>query len=206
MTAEADAALDRGTQTAQALREFDVTRRILLETLRRYLAASGLPRTVAKSFEFSGYTVPAGAWLIVGNTVAHHLPECFPNPERFDFERYTPGREEDKQPGAFAPFGLGIHRCLGSNFAAIQIMLAFFKIVREVELGLDPPGYKLKIKHIRTSNPAPSLNFRVLEQRWTGNGIGHDGGACPDAAYFRPWCRVPCLRPRFGRPNRFDPV
>ena len=116
MTAEADAFFDQATLTARGLRELDVTRRVVLETLRMYPAIPGLMRTVANSFEFGGYTVPARANVIIGNTVSHHLPEYFPEPERFDIERYTPERAEHEQPGAFAPFGLGTHRCLASKF------------------------------------------------------------------------------------------
>ena len=65
--------------------------------------------------------MPANTKVIVGNTAAHHLPQYFPHPERFDIDRYLPGRAEHKQRGAFEPFGLGTHRCLGSNFAEAQV-------------------------------------------------------------------------------------
>lgn len=165
MTAEADAFFDRGTLTARELRELDITQRIVLETLRMYPAVPALTRTVSNSFEFAGYTVPARARVIIGNTVAHHLPESFPDPERFDIERYTPQRAEHRQPGAFAPFGLGTHRCLGSNFAEIQIALTLLTIVREVELALDPPDYELEIRRIPTPHPARSFRFRIPDER-----------------------------------------
>ena len=169
MTAEADALFDRETLTARGLSELDVTQRILLETMRLYPAVPALMRTVSNSFEFAGYTVPARVKVIVGNTVAHHLPECFPDPERFDIERYTPERAEHRQPGAFAPFGLGTHRCLGANFAELQIALTLLTVVREVELALDPPDYELEIRRMPAQHPAPSLKFRVLGKRGNGN-------------------------------------
>ena len=168
MTAEADALFDQGTLTAQGLRQLDVTHRVVLETLRMYPVIPGLTRTVANSFEFAGYTVPAGATVIVGNTVAHQLSECFPHPERFDIERYTPERAEHRQPGAFAPFGLGTHRCLGSDFAEVQIALTLLTMVRDVELTLASPGYELKIKHTPTPHPAPSFKFRASPRRRNG--------------------------------------
>ena len=168
MTAEADAVLGRGTLTAKELRGLDVTRRIVLETLRMYPAIPGLMRTVANSFEFAGYTVPARANVIIGNTVSHHLPAYFPEPERFDIERYTPERAEHEQPGAFAPFGLGTHRCLGSNFAEIQIALTLLTIVREVDLAFSTPGYRLKVKHLPAPHPGPSFKFRATRRRRSG--------------------------------------
>ena len=167
MTAEADACFDGEPLTARGLRELDVTQRILQETLRMYPAVPALTRTVTNSFEFAGYTVPARAEIIVGNTVAHHLPELFPDPECFDIDRYTPERAEHRQPGAFAPFGLGTHRCLGSNFAEVQIALTLLTIVREFELALHPSDYELKITRMPAQHPAPSLKFRILDERTT---------------------------------------
>ena len=165
MTAEADDFFGRGSLTAEGLRGLDVTRRIVLETLRLYPAAPVLSRTVANAFEFAGYTVPAGARVIVGHTVAHHLPELYPDPERFDIERFMPERAEHEQPGAFAPFGLGTHRCLGSRFAETQIALTLLTIIREVELAPVPPGYELKVDRIPTPHPSPSFRFRILNER-----------------------------------------
>ena len=133
-----------------------------------YPAIPGLMRTVANSFEFGGYTVPARANVIIGNTVSHHLPEYFPEPERFDIERYTPERAEHEQPGAFAPFGLGTHRCLASNFTEIQIALTLLTIVRDVEVTLSTPGYDLKVNHIPMPRPGPSFRIRVSPRRGSG--------------------------------------
>ena len=165
VTAEADALFAQPMLTAQVLHDLDVTRRVVLETLRLYPAIPGLPRTVANSFEFGGYTVPARANLIIGNTVPHSLSEYFPEPERFDIDRYTPERTEHQQPGVFAPFGLGTHRCLGDNFAEVQIALTLLTIVREVELTLSPRGYKLKVGHLPGPHPSPSFKFRVSPRR-----------------------------------------
>ena len=161
MTAEADALFDQGSVTAEGLHRLDVTRRILMETLRMYPVIPGLPRTAANSFEFGGYTVPFGSKIIVGNTVPHYLPHIFPNPERFDIDRFLPERAEHRQPGAFAPFGLGTHRCLGSDFAEVQITLTLLTIVRHAAIRLDQPGYNLKIVQAPAPHPAKSFKFRL---------------------------------------------
>ena len=161
---EADALFDQGALTAEGLSRLDVTKRIFMETLRMYPAIPGLMRTAANSFEFGGYTVPAGSKIIVGNTVAHHLPHCFPDPERFDIDRFLPERAEHGQPGVFAPFGLGTHRCLGSNFAEVQVILTLLTIARHAEIELAPPGYNLKIEQAPTPHPARSFKFRLLRR------------------------------------------
>ena len=164
MTAEVDALFDRGPPTEQGLRQLDITHRILLETLRMYPVIPGMTRTASNSFEFAGYHIPAGTQVMIGNTVGHHLPELFPDAQRFDIDRYAGDRAEHRQP-AYAPFGLGRHRCLGSGFAEIQIALTMATIVREAELVLARPGRPLKIKPMPTRHPDAGFRFRLVRRR-----------------------------------------
>ena len=144
MTAEVDTLFDRGIPTKNELSDLNVTHRVTLETLRMYPIVPGLTRIVSNSFVFGGFTIPAGTQVLIGNTVSHHLPECFPNPDRFDIDRYLPGRAEHRQPGAFAPFGVGRHRCLGEGFAEVQIVVTMATLVREAKLALVHPKRPLK--------------------------------------------------------------
>ena len=165
MSAEADASFAHGTLTEEAVRRLDVTHRVALETLRMYPIAPAITRTVSNTFEFAGYTIPAGEKVIVATTVPHHLPRYFPEPERFDIERYTPERREHRQPGVFAPFGVGPHVCLGAGFAEVAIAATMATIVRDVELSLDPPDYRLKISPVPTPSPDERFRFRVTRRR-----------------------------------------
>ena len=167
MTAEADAVFTDGALSAQTLRQMDVTHRVALETLRMYPIAPAITRTVSNSFEFGGYTIPAGERVIVATTVPHYLPEYFPEPERFDIERYTPERGEHRKPGVFAPFGAGPHICLGAGFAEVAIAVTMATIVHEADLALDPPDYQLKISPAPTPSPDDGFRFRVLRRRQT---------------------------------------
>ena len=174
MTAEVDAWFDRGALTAQGLRELDVTHRIALETLRMYPIIPAIPRVVTNAFEFGGYEVAAGSPVLIGNTVAHHLAEYFPDPGRFDIERYGRERAEHRQHGAFAPFGVGRHRCLGLGFAEVQIAATMATIVHETELTLERPERPLKIKHAPLPHPAPSFRVRAVRRR-SGNASERSG-------------------------------
>ena len=165
MQSEVDDLYERGPPTPEGLRKLDVTHRVALETLRIYPIIPAVPRIVSNSFEFGGYRVPAGAQVLLGTTVSHHLPECFPDPERFDIERYSQSAQQHRQPGAFAPFGVGRHRCLGSGFSEVQVALTMATIVREAELVLDRPERPLKIKLTPAPHPDASLRFRLVRRR-----------------------------------------
>jgi len=67
--------------------------------------------------------------------VSHRVPECFPDPERFD-----PNRSEHENVFAAIPFGGGRRKCVGNAFALLQVKSIFCALLARHELELvDPP-------------------------------------------------------------------
>ena len=166
--AEADALFAQGTPTVQGVQQLDVIKRAYMETLRLYSVVPVTVRTVSNSFEFAGYTVPAGQQVILPFSVPHYLPEYFPNPERFDIDRFAPPRNEHMQSGVYMPYGLGTHRCLGEHLAEFMTKTAMATVLHDLDLALDPPDYVLtnrKIKGMPTRHPNKSFRFRLLGRR-----------------------------------------
>ena len=162
---EADRLFANGQPTWEGLRGMDATHRAAMETMRMYPVAPLLFRTVTNAFELGGYRIPAGENVIIATTVPHYLPECFPEPHRFDIDRYTQERAEHRRPEVYAPFGLGAHRCLGNGFAEVHIAVTMATLLHEVELTLVPPDYSLKTTQFPLPNPNNSFKVRVVRQR-----------------------------------------
>ena len=162
---EANALLSGEVPADQALREMDAMHRAAMETMRMYPVTPLLVRTAANSFEFAGHRIPAGERVMIATAVPHYLPEFFPEPERFDIDRYTPERAEHKQPYVYAPFGLGPHRCLGNGFAEVQIAATMATILHEVDLDPDRAGYSLKTTQMPLPAPDESFKVRVRGRR-----------------------------------------
>ena len=166
--AEADELFAQGTPTPQGIQQLDVIKRSYLETLRLHSTVPLTIRTVANSFEFAGCRVPAGHPVVLQFTLPHHMAAYFPNPERFDIDRFAPPRNEHQQPGVYVPYGLGTHRCIGSNLAEFMTTAAMATILHDVDVRLDPPDYVLterKIKRIPTRHPGKSFKFRLVRRR-----------------------------------------
>ena len=166
--AEADVLFAQGTPTAQGVQQLDVIKRAFMETLRLHSVVPLTMRMVSNSFEFAGCTVPAGRQVVLPFTLAHHLPEYFPNPERFDIDRFAPPRNEHQQSGIYMPFGLGTHHCIGSHLAEFVTTAAMATILHDVDVRLDPPDYVLterKIKRVPTRHPGKSFKFRLVRRR-----------------------------------------
>ena len=161
---EADCLFADGEPTWEGLREMDATHRAAMEAMRMYPMAPLLFRTVTNVFEFGGYRIPAGQDVIIATTVPHYLPECFPDPERFDIDRYTQERAEHRRPEVYAPFGLGAHRCHGNGFAEVQIAVTMAALLHEVEPVLAPPGYTLKTTQVPLPSPGKSFKVHVARR------------------------------------------
>ncbi len=165
---EADQLFANGAPTAAGLNNMPVTQRAVQETLRLHPIVPVMVRTVANSFEFAGYWIPAGTSVWVAMPVSHHLPELYPDPERFDIDRFLPERREHGQPGAYAPFGFGPHSCLGQGAAQVQMTLINATILNRAEIVLDPPDYRMKLDSIPT--PSPNRSFKIRLTRWRQKG------------------------------------
>jgi cytochrome P450/CRP-like cAMP-binding protein len=160
---EIDAAFSRGVPSAQELRGMRAFRGAFLETLRLHPVAFSILRRAAKSFDFGGYRIEAGDEVLLASGISHYLPQLYPDPQRFDIERYYEPRHEDRQAGAFYPFGVGPHLCLGSGQGEIVTMLSAAALLRYTHLSMDP-HYKLQTR----LDPLPlpqGFRIRIIESR-----------------------------------------
>src|SRR3546814_13329134 len=89
-------------------------------TLFRSIAVAQM-RTATKDFVFEGHQIYEGEMIYVGTSVPHFMHEYWPQPEKFDIDRYAKPRAEHMQPGVYSPYGRGPHTCLGKSLAEIQI-------------------------------------------------------------------------------------
>ncbi len=113
-----------------------------LETLRMSNAqgAGSQKFRVVKPFTFGGYSLKEGDRVEVAANITHALPELFPQPDRFDIDRYHAPRNEHRHPGAFSPFGLGDHLCLGAGIAEIQLMANMATILYDYRIEVESQG------------------------------------------------------------------
>ncbi|GAB4577837.1 MAG: cytochrome P450 [Anaerolineales bacterium] len=156
---EVNTLFSNGVPAPSDLRQVDILHRTALETLRCYPVVPAIQRTVTEPFEFAGHRVDAGQRLFIATTAVHFDERYHPDPDRFDIDRYLPPRNEHRTPGAFAPYGLGAHSCLGAGLAEAQIMLTIAAMFHFGQFEMDPLDYKLKIRPLPTN--APANNFRL---------------------------------------------
>jgi sterol 14alpha-demethylase len=125
----------------------------LKETERTQPVAEMLMRYNAEPYELCGYHIPEGWLSVISPAVSHRLPEIFSEPDKYDPERFAPGREEHRaHPYSLAGFGGGRHKCLGMNFAYHEMQVIFSLLLQRFHLELVDPHPKRDLK-ANTSRP-----------------------------------------------------
>lgn len=139
----------------------DVTVRHCMECSRLYPVIPVQLRMVMNECIVAGYQIPAKTMLLIVSTASHYDGEMHPDPLKFDIDRYLPDRAEHLTPGAYAPYGLGTHTCLGSRWTELQMALNLLLIAHHLDLEIVPENYKLKIDPVPKAAPNKKLKFRV---------------------------------------------
>ncbi len=117
----------------------------LVELLRNPEAMAAvlilLLRVAKVPFEVCGHVVPEG-WL-VGATpaVSNRIDSVFPDADRYDPTRYLDDRHEDlDNPWNWIPFGAGRHRCVGAQFAMMQLKVILSVLLKDWTFELGQPA------------------------------------------------------------------
>lgn len=99
------------------------------EILRRYSFTNPM-RRVAKEVQLGGRTMKPGDWLVLFYPGSDLDPRAFPEPERFDM---------DRENNVHLAFGAGVHRCLGSHLARVELQVLYAEVLARLpKFRLDP--------------------------------------------------------------------
>jgi cytochrome P450 len=99
--------------------------------------------------------------VVVSPIHTHHMEEWWPEPFRFDPERFTEARaEHEKHTHSWAPFGGGAHLCIGFRFAEVQIKSIMHQMLRRYRWSV-PDGYSMPVQQAPISKPLDGLPVEV---------------------------------------------
>lgn len=140
------------------------TRMVLSESMRLYPPAWGMGRRALGQYEVGGYCVPAGTVLVASQWVTHRDPRWFPEPERFDPERWTPEAEAARPRYAYFPFGGGPRQCIGEGFAWTEGIVLLATLAQNWRPRLQP-GHPVHTKPQITLRPRYGMRMIVEDRR-----------------------------------------
>lgn len=104
---------------------------VIDETLRMYPPAQRVERECTNDIEYGHLKLKKGQTVIVPVYALHHDPDLYPEPDRFQPERFLKDSAayKSRDPMAFLPFGAGPRACLGMRFALIEIKILLASVL-----------------------------------------------------------------------------
>ncbi|MGH7563177.1 MAG: cytochrome P450 [Gemmatimonadota bacterium] len=138
---EVDVTLDGRPPGVEDLPRLPYTGRVVKESMRIYPPAYSFGREALEDDEILGWPVPAGTTLFVFPWVLHRDPRFYPDPLRFDPDRWTESFEMELPRHAYLPFGSGPRMCIGREFARMELVLIVATIAQRfrLEWGAERP-------------------------------------------------------------------
>lgn len=109
---------------------------VIKETLRKYPIVSGMLRKCTKEYKIpdTNLVIPEGCSVLLPTYAIHHDPDFYPEPSKFDPERFSPENSEKRNPITFLAFGEGPRACIGLRFGMLQMKIALVKLMTNFEI------------------------------------------------------------------------
>jgi cytochrome P450 len=129
-------------------------RRVIDEVLRLYPPTWVTARTPLRDDRIRGYRIAAGSIVLLSPFVTHRHPAFWPEPDRFDPDRFA--AERRPAPFAYLPFGAGPRSCIGSWLASVEMQLVVAMVAQRYALTLVP-GSGVAVEPGLTLRPKPGV-------------------------------------------------
>jgi cytochrome P450 len=161
---EVDALIPKDSvPSAEDVPKLEYTTKVFTESMRIYPPAWILPRQSVKDVSIGGYNIPVGSDVVMSQYVNHHDPRFFPEPEKFDPDRWTPEMKKKLPKFAYFPFGGGPRSCVGEPFAWMEGALLLATISRRWSMQ-HVKGHKVEMQPMITLRPKYGMKMQ-LEKR-----------------------------------------
>jgi len=123
--------------TVADLERLPYLRAVCHEVLRMYPPAYVLARRSLREVEIGGWVIAENQPVVLWTYMTHHDPRWYPEPERFDPERFMDGAQDLRPRLAWLPFGGGNRMCVGKHFALMEMQLLLAELARAVRFEAD---------------------------------------------------------------------
>ena len=158
--AEVDRALGGRTPAFDDFAALGHVERVFAEAMRLYPPAWGIGRRALAPYAVGGYVVPAGGLVAMSPYVVHRDPRWWPDPLRFDPDRFLPEARAGRPRFAYFPFGGGARQCIGESFAWMEGVLVIATLAQRFRFRAVP-GARVEPQALITLRPRHGLPMRV---------------------------------------------
>ncbi|XP_032586068.1 probable cytochrome P450 6a14 [Drosophila mojavensis] len=128
-----------GELTYEAVSQMSYLEKVLAETLRKHPILPHLMRLAKTDYPDPGtnLVIEKGTSIVIPVHNIHHDPEIYPQPERFDPERFEPAAIKARHQFAYLPFGDGPRNCIGERFGKMQAKVGLISLLRRFKFSVS---------------------------------------------------------------------
>jgi cytochrome P450 len=127
------------------------TEMVLAESMRLYPPVWILGRRALADYQLGDYLIPERSILLTSQWVVNHDERWYPDPFRFDPERWTPAARATRPKFSYFPFGAGPRICIGETFAWVEAALVLATLAR---------AWRPRLVDGQKIEPRPSITLR----------------------------------------------
>ncbi len=140
------------------------TEMCIAEAMRLFPPAWAMGRRASETFELDGYRLPARTSVFMSQYFVHRDERWWPDPLRFDPERFTAERKAARPRFAYFPFGGGTRQCIGESFAWTELVLVMATLAQKWKLRLVD-GHRVEPQPLITMRPRHGMRMRLVPSR-----------------------------------------
>ncbi|XP_050537405.1 cytochrome P450 4C1-like isoform X2 [Daktulosphaira vitifoliae] len=151
--------------TMEDINNMKYLERVIKECLRIYPSIPQITRQLNDDLQLSNYVIPRNTVLIILPYVIHRNEELYPNPEKFDPERFLDEENKSKFLFSYIPFSAGPRNCIGQKFAMLQIKIIISTVLRQLKFKILGTGVDIKISSqiVLRFESLPDMEFSLIE-------------------------------------------
>uniref|UniRef100_A0A182S4Z3 Cytochrome P450 n=1 Tax=Anopheles funestus TaxID=62324 RepID=A0A182S4Z3_ANOFN len=138
-----DIDLQQKPLTYEAFQHMKYMDMVVSESLRKWSPAPSTDRICTRDYVVQNengveFTIDKGTVVFIPIVGLHYDPQYYPDPEKFDPERFSESNRDKIQPGTYLPFGIGPRNCIGSRFALMEVKAIIYQLLKEFTFERTP--------------------------------------------------------------------
>jgi cytochrome P450 len=155
---------EKAIPTATDIPKLEYTEKVFAESMRLYPPAWAIGRQAIKDCRIGKYTIPAGSTVLMSQYLIHRDPRFFPEPLKFDPERWNIEARKNLPRFSYFPFGGGPRACIGEQFAWMEGILTIATIARKWTMKLES-SKPIILQPLVTLRPRYGMQMKLIQRR-----------------------------------------